>query len=161
VNRDKLKAHNQLTGYTVKTKKYNDQQANVQSQNKDSLKMAVFWVVAPCSLVEVYSHFRGACCPHHQGDYMAQQPRRQSSSYSLPWEPEISQRLLDMNSGQIFALQKYYCQPKTGRKWMSISLHILTTQMNTDYFRDINWMWKAVMSGMFLCTAPTILILLH
>jgi hypothetical protein len=30
--------------------------------------MAVFWVVAPCSLVEVYRHFRGACCLHHQGD---------------------------------------------------------------------------------------------
>jgi hypothetical protein len=28
--------------------------------------MAVFWVVAPCSLVEVYQHFRGPCCLHHQ-----------------------------------------------------------------------------------------------
>jgi hypothetical protein len=27
-----------------------------------SMKMAVFWVVAPCSLVEVYRRFRGACC---------------------------------------------------------------------------------------------------
>jgi hypothetical protein len=25
------------------------------------MKMAVFWVVAPCSLVEVYRHFTGAC----------------------------------------------------------------------------------------------------
>jgi hypothetical protein len=32
------------------------------------MKMAVFWVVVPCSLVEVYQHFRGACCLHHQGD---------------------------------------------------------------------------------------------
>jgi hypothetical protein len=31
-------------------------------------KMAVFWVVAPCSLVEVYRRFRGACCLQHQGD---------------------------------------------------------------------------------------------
>jgi hypothetical protein len=30
--------------------------------------MAVFWVVAPCSLVEVYQRFRGPCCLHHQGD---------------------------------------------------------------------------------------------
>jgi hypothetical protein len=29
--------------------------------------MAVFWVVAPCSLVEVYQRFRGTCCLHHQG----------------------------------------------------------------------------------------------
>jgi hypothetical protein len=33
-----------------------------------STKMAVFWVVAPCSLVEVYKRFRGPCCLHHQGD---------------------------------------------------------------------------------------------
>jgi hypothetical protein len=33
-----------------------------------TLKMAVFWVVAPCSLVEVYQRFRGPCCLHHQGD---------------------------------------------------------------------------------------------
>jgi hypothetical protein len=78
---------------------------------KKLLKMAVFWVVASCSLVEVYWHFRGACCLHHQGDcpddgdskylwnvskfvtdYMVQQPRRQPSSYLLPWEPETSQR---------------------------------------------------------------------
>jgi hypothetical protein len=30
--------------------------------------MALFRVVAPCSLVEVYRRFRGACCLHHQGD---------------------------------------------------------------------------------------------
>jgi hypothetical protein len=51
-----------------------------------SMKMAVFWVVVPCSLVEVYRRFRGACCLHHQGvgkllpDYMAQQPRKEPSS---------------------------------------------------------------------------------
>jgi hypothetical protein len=28
-------------------------------------KMAVFWVVAPCSLVEIYKRFRGPCCLHH------------------------------------------------------------------------------------------------
>jgi hypothetical protein len=27
-----------------------------------SMKMTVFWDVTPCSLVEVYRHFRGACC---------------------------------------------------------------------------------------------------
>jgi hypothetical protein len=31
------------------------------------LTIAVFWVVAPCSLVEVYRRFRGTCCLHHQG----------------------------------------------------------------------------------------------
>jgi hypothetical protein len=33
------------------------------------LKMAVFWVVSLCSLVEVYRRFRRACCLHHQGDH--------------------------------------------------------------------------------------------
>jgi hypothetical protein len=33
-----------------------------------STKMAVFWFVAPCSLVEFYQRFRGPCCLHHQGD---------------------------------------------------------------------------------------------
>jgi hypothetical protein len=32
------------------------------------MMMAVFWVVAPCSLVEVYRRFRGACCLNHQSD---------------------------------------------------------------------------------------------
>jgi hypothetical protein len=32
------------------------------------MKMAVVWAVSPCSLVEVYRCFRGACCLHQQGD---------------------------------------------------------------------------------------------
>jgi hypothetical protein len=31
-----------------------------------SMKMAVLWDVEPCSLLEVYWHFRGACYLHHQ-----------------------------------------------------------------------------------------------
>jgi hypothetical protein len=41
---------------------------NFLTQNCNSISMAVFWVVAPCRLVEVYQCFRGACCLHHQGD---------------------------------------------------------------------------------------------
>jgi hypothetical protein len=33
-----------------------------------STKMAVFWFVAPCSLVEVYQRFRGPCRLHHPDD---------------------------------------------------------------------------------------------
>jgi hypothetical protein len=32
------------------------------------MKRAVFWVATACSLVEVYRHFRGACCLHHKSD---------------------------------------------------------------------------------------------
>jgi hypothetical protein len=72
--------------------------------------MVVCWVVAPCSLVKINWRFNGACFLHHQGThrpddggskhlwnvckivpyYTAQQPRRQLSSSSPPWEPEIS-----------------------------------------------------------------------
>jgi hypothetical protein len=58
--------------------------------------MAVFWVVAPCSLIEVYQRFRRPYCPPSSGrlpsaskdlwnvgkllpDYTALQPRRQPS----------------------------------------------------------------------------------
>jgi hypothetical protein len=52
-----------------------------------SIKMTVFWVVAPYSVVEVYRRFRGACCLHNyrpvdDGDYTAQHPSRQPSSES-------------------------------------------------------------------------------
>jgi hypothetical protein len=30
--------------------------------------MALFWVVAPCSLVDVYQRFRGPCSLHHQSE---------------------------------------------------------------------------------------------
>jgi hypothetical protein len=71
--------------------------------------MAVFWVVAPCSLVEVYRRFRGTCCLHHHRPddgsskylwnvgkllpgYTTLQPKRQASStmsYGPPWEPHV------------------------------------------------------------------------
>jgi hypothetical protein len=35
-----------------------------------SMKISVFLVVALCSLVEVYHHFRSSCCLHHQGTLM-------------------------------------------------------------------------------------------
>jgi hypothetical protein len=51
-------------------------------------KIAVFWVVTPCSLVEVYQRFGGNFCLHHQGlnvgkllpDYPTLQARRQPFS---------------------------------------------------------------------------------
>lgn len=30
------------------------------------MKMIVFWDASACSLVEFYTHFKGACCLHHQ-----------------------------------------------------------------------------------------------
>jgi hypothetical protein len=38
---------------------------NFSPEDGGSIKMAVFWIVAPCSLVEVYRRSRVACCLHH------------------------------------------------------------------------------------------------
>jgi hypothetical protein len=46
--------------------------------------MAVFWVVAPCSLVEIYQRFRGPCCLHHQGDEAARSSEKLVNFY--PWK---------------------------------------------------------------------------
>jgi hypothetical protein len=60
----------------------------------------VFWDVLPCKII-VDWRFRGTCCLHHPWNvgrqlfYTAMHPRRQFwTSYSPPWELEISHRLL-------------------------------------------------------------------
>jgi hypothetical protein len=45
--------------------------------------MAVFWVVAPCSLVEVYHCFRGACRLHHWGTLMTEAARTSEMSVNF------------------------------------------------------------------------------
>jgi hypothetical protein len=50
-----------------------------------STKMAVLWVTALCSLVEVYQRFRGPCCLHHQDDELVnfyETTRRYNLEYS-------------------------------------------------------------------------------
>jgi hypothetical protein len=77
---------------------YKEHFVRFQVLSASSMKMAVFWVAVPCSLVEVYLRFRGSCCLHNHGipvdggskhlwnvgkplaDNTAQQPRRQPSS---------------------------------------------------------------------------------
>jgi hypothetical protein len=39
-----------------------------QGLTATSMEMAVFWDVAPCSLVHIKPRFRGAYCLHHKGD---------------------------------------------------------------------------------------------
>jgi hypothetical protein len=50
-----------------------------------ALKMTVFWGIVPCNVAEIYGRFRGTYELHHQGN--------ESSSYSSPWEAEISRSL--------------------------------------------------------------------
>jgi hypothetical protein len=43
------------------------------------VKMAVFRVVAPCSLAEVNRRFRGTCCLHYQGAMMMEAATSETS----------------------------------------------------------------------------------
>jgi hypothetical protein len=47
---------------------YKEEDVGFEVLTAVSTKMAVFWVVAPCSLVEVYQRFRGTCFLHRRGD---------------------------------------------------------------------------------------------
>jgi hypothetical protein len=41
--------------------------SRISGSHGGEYEMTVFWVVAPCSLVEVHQRFRGSCCLHHHG----------------------------------------------------------------------------------------------
>jgi hypothetical protein len=45
-----------------------DKQARFQLLRAKSMKMAVFWDLARCILVDIDQCWRGADCLHHQGD---------------------------------------------------------------------------------------------
>jgi hypothetical protein len=63
------------------------------------MKMTVFWVVVPCSLVEVCQRFKGACYLHHQGDeYSTIQKRAVFNCRSA----------FSHNKGKIFPILKLY-----------------------------------------------------
>jgi hypothetical protein len=49
-------------------KRYRAKQIILFSMKKGSKVVAVFWVVAPQSVVEVYQHFMDTCCCHHKDD---------------------------------------------------------------------------------------------
>jgi hypothetical protein len=96
------------------------------------MEMTDLWNTAPCSLVVVDRRFRGAYCLHHQGGdrpdglgsthlsnvdllqrrFTAQYPRRLSSSYSQPWEPEISRGDESLNwvvTTRVFSVRDMRC----------------------------------------------------
>jgi hypothetical protein len=47
-----------------------------------SMKLTIFWDVAPCILVEVYRRFTGVYCLHHQADLSDEGGRGCRVSYS-------------------------------------------------------------------------------
>jgi hypothetical protein len=60
------------------------------------MKMAAFWVVALCSLVEVYRSVRVACCLHHQG--------LKKSKFVIYCPLSSSVKSQETNSGSVSAL---------------------------------------------------------
>jgi hypothetical protein len=56
--------------------------------NNINMKVAIVCVDAPCSLVEAYRRFRGACCLHHQGDRLGTSVSLYQSALSI--NPEDS-----------------------------------------------------------------------
>jgi hypothetical protein len=65
------------------------------------MKIADFWVVAPCSLVEVYQRFRGPCC--------LQQGRTDSTGSQPTDESRIHFR--EAWFGRLPALRRHDVQP--------------------------------------------------
>jgi hypothetical protein len=86
-----------LANFYQTTRRYNPEDSHLCTsvfcvQPELFLKMAVFWVVGLCNLVEVYRRFRGACCLHHQGDEAASTSATSVDLYQTTWRnnPEDS-----------------------------------------------------------------------
>jgi hypothetical protein len=73
------------------------------------MKMAVFWVVAPCTLVSVYQGFSGLYCLHHQGDEWSLQPRMQP--------PTIFSAKCFTNSSTLFRCEVMFEITRSARKY--------------------------------------------
>jgi hypothetical protein len=87
-----------------------------------TMKMAVFWVVAPCWVVWVYRRFRSLYCLHHQSDDIHSHSPENLKSYLVYLYGEAT---------DCFAISspwwwKQYRPLK--RRWTHTSLHGATTQ---------------------------------
>jgi hypothetical protein len=128
------------------------------------MKIRALWDIAPCSL-GVECCFRDAYCLHHQGDnphyggsrhlwnvgllrdYTALYPRMLSSSYSLPWEPQILHTNTEIPKKEIISVAsnvndivvgcetKWYCKwllhPVDGDNRLHSSEVLVTTYQST------------------------------
>jgi hypothetical protein len=70
--------------------------------------MAVFWVVAPSSLVEVYRRFGGACCLHHQGDRQTTRRNNPEDSHRHTYSREnLKPHRVELRSAKTWTVCKY------------------------------------------------------
>jgi hypothetical protein len=96
-----------------------------------SMKVTVFWDVTPCSLVEVYRRFRGACCLHHQGGC----PEASVNFYQTIWRNTLEGSHLH----GMFVLMSYL-QPSRNSfcRVLHLNLHIIFSNRINSLCKDVS-----------------------
>jgi hypothetical protein len=94
------------------------------------LNIAVSWVVAPCSLVEVYRRFRGACCRHHKANVNFYQTARR-------YNPEDShihtRRRENLKSYCTIVRSSVFLTNGVGLPLYHIIIYVKKTILNSQY----------------------------
>jgi hypothetical protein len=77
-----LKVHTKTRGHFMFVQVHNCPMLHLfyTTFKRNSLKMAVFWLVTPCRLVWVYQHFRDLYCLHQQGGAMMERAEASETS---------------------------------------------------------------------------------
>jgi hypothetical protein len=100
------------------------------------MKMAVFWVVAPCRLASVYRCVRGLYCLHHQGDKSHYNPEDSHlQEISIYFLEEVNENVSSLHvvkrirniKQQSFILSKFVSNLNLFRK-----LNLISEDWNTD-----------------------------
>jgi hypothetical protein len=78
------------------------------------MKMVIFWVFTPCSLVEVYQCLRDTCCLHYQGDGLIMEASSTSGTsvnfyLSTRRNNPEDRHSINIQTTAIFKLVKYTC----------------------------------------------------
>jgi hypothetical protein len=115
-----------------------------------SMKMAVFYVVAPCSLV-VYRRFKGANCLHHQGSSPCQTTRRSSPEDSHFHMLTFSQSCTELYIFKTFVFGTFYqsTQVNTLHKGEATTYlsHQHLRKCSTDILDQIYYLWFVLKVG--------------
>jgi hypothetical protein len=94
--------------------------------------MAVVWVVAPCTVVEVYRRFRGACYIHHQGDQAASTSETSVNIHQTTWRnnPEDSHR--ENLKSHLFSTRLLFKTQTTGQFRKKVTLSHVYNEVTSE-----------------------------
>jgi hypothetical protein len=122
---------------------------NSDAQNKTDkcMKLAVFWVVAPCRPVWGYRRFRGLYCLHHQGDD------------SSPWEPQIviAECLPGINHISIMRISNFLqltvslFQASPSLMSTFLIIRIFISRLHTLFVPSVTFTEEAISHGLHNC----------